>query len=158
MHDNSSWSPRKPTQVRRALNVLKRLRYRAHYRSVLHGFKHFNAAVRRYRLSAADKRRTLDYWHSYGISWVNLDWYRLYGAMLGTVNERMIPEELFRVELEDRINTECMAEAQGDKNSLSRMFPEVNQPKTLLRNINGYYFDGDYDTLTRTDARGLLES
>jgi hypothetical protein len=158
MQENSSWSPRKPSRVRRVLNVLKRLRYRLHYRGVLREFKQFNPAIRRFRLSTADKRRIRDYWRSYGIPSVNLDWYRLYGAMLGTVDERMIPEELFRVELEDRINTECMAAAQGDKNGLSRTFPAVNQPKTLLRNINGHYFDAGYAPLTRTAARGLLES
>jgi hypothetical protein len=128
------------------------------YRGVLREFKGFNPAISRFRLSFADKRRIRNYWKSHGIPSVNLDWYRLYGAMLGRVDERMVPEELFRVELEHLINTECMAAAHGDKNNLARSFPDVNQPTTILRNINGHYFGGAYDPLSKASARQLLES
>jgi hypothetical protein len=158
MSGDSTWGARKPTRVRRALDHLKRWRYRVQYWKVLREFRQFNPRIAAFALSRADKRRIRDYWRGYGIRSINLDWYRLFGALLGKVDERMVPEELFRVELEHLINTECMAVAHSDKNVLARDFPDIHQPVTVMRNMNGRYFDSDYRPLTRGAAWDSLRS
>jgi hypothetical protein len=158
MQEHSSWSPRKPTRVRRVLDRLKRLRYRVHYWKVLRELRRLNPEITRFTLTAAEKKRIKDYWAGLGIRSINLDWYRLFGATLGAVDERMVPEELFRVEFEHLLNDERMAAANSDKLMLARNFPDINQPVTVLRNIHGCYFDGSYVSVDRGAAWDLLRS
>ena len=53
------------------------------------------------------------------------------------------------MQLEPMLCRRDVAPAYHDKNQLDRLFPDVQRPRTVLRNIYGNYFDGDYRPVPR---------
>jgi hypothetical protein len=108
------------------------------------------------RLSRNESRTIRQFWSRHGIGWINLDWYRLFKTLIGEADPRFIPEEVFRLAIEPVLCRRDVAMAYHDKNRLDSLFPDVQKPKTLLRNIYGRYFDGEYNPVDATQARRLL--
>ena len=46
----------------------------------------------------------------------------------------------------------------SDKNMNDMHFPKIDQPKTILRYIDGLFFDSGYSIISKRDAHSLLES
>jgi hypothetical protein len=51
-----------------------------------------------------------------------------------------------------------MAKAYADKNLYNKRFPDVDTPKTIIRNMNGRFFDEKYNLLSDEDAVNLVMS
>lgn len=146
----------RPSRTRHYLELAKRWRYRLTYRRTLsHMLRHL-PQVQKYQLTGAQRREITDYWRSHGIDWVNLTWYRIYGALTGHVDPTWVPEDTFRVEIEPYLCAESLAGAYADKNMLQQRLADMPQPRTLLRNIHGRYFTGDYELVSPAQARDML--
>ncbi len=151
-------SPLQVTLVRRGLGWAERLRYRWEYRGRLLALLKLVDPKGTTRLTYHERVRIRDYWAQYDISLVSPLWYRLFKALTGRVDPRYIPEELFRVQLEPMLCRRDVAPAYHDKNQLDRVFPDVERPRTILRNIYGNYFDGNYQPVSRELVTELLAS
>lgn len=144
--------------MRRLLNYAEQFRYAMEYRRRLGEIMARLPQARQYPLSYAARQEIRNYWRGYGINRVNLNWYRLYGALLGNSDPRMVPEEIFRVFIEPRLCRRDVASAYHDKNQLDKLFPEAARPAVVLRNIYGRYFDGDYALLSGSRLTDYLAS
>ena len=71
---------------------------------------------------------------------VPVAWHRYMYSRTGEFYENYIPTSLFRIELIGRMNRWDRVGTFSDKNLSDVFLPNVNQPKTILKNLNGYYY------------------
>jgi hypothetical protein len=136
------------TVVRRAMRRAELLRYWWEYRGRLATLlKHVDSYGS--RLTGEERRSVRAYWSRYDISFLNLDWYRLFKGLTGRVDPRYIPEETFRTRLEPFLCRRDVSAAYHDKNQMDRIFADVARPRTIVRNIYGAYFDDSYQPIKR---------
>jgi len=153
----SPWEMRRPTRVRQLLDQMERIRYALMYRKILKGDQKRNADIRGYRIGRARTKEIRSFWRGHGVKHVNLDWYKLYGGLLGKVDPRFIPEETFRIEIESHLNSRGLAGAYDDKNLIDMRFADFRRPATVLRNMHGIYYDAAYQPLNRAAVLAVLK-
>ncbi len=111
-----------------------------------------NKLVQSKKLSSPQKSEIRNFYKTYGFNKVNCEWHRFYTTCNGIFSVKYIPEDLFYLILEPKLNRYDFAPALSDKNLLNQLFPSVRQPETIVKNISGiYYFDGeiiDFKTVT----------
>ena len=142
--------------MRRALQRAELVRYWWEYRGRLRELLRVADPDGRARLTSGERSAVRDYWRRFGISYVNLDWYRLFKALNGAVDPRYIPEETFRTRIEPILCRRDVSAAYHDKNQIDRLLPEVTRPRTIVRNIYGAYADEHYRPLDRDAVLGHL--
>lgn len=91
---------------------------------------------------------------------INTDHYRLFAAYTGD-DPALLTEDICCNIVEPLLNPMRMTPYYADKNTADRIFPSGSMPRTLLRRINGAYFDGRYrpipaDALTDERLSGLI--
>ena len=80
-------------------------------------------------------REVPTYWHQY-----------LYSRN-GVYSEKYIPASIYNSEIIYRLNKFQFRHAYVDKGFYDTLFPDINRPKTIIKNVNGYYYD-DHNALT----------
>lgn len=78
----------------------------------------------------------------YGIKNVDVRWHRFITASNGQFSTGYLPEDLFYIELEPKLNNRNLSYALGDKNLLDKLFPMAKQPETVVKCINGFFYVG----------------
>jgi Sugar-transfer associated ATP-grasp len=146
-----------PSMIRRAFSpypFYERWRYQRKIKQL----KKDNPQAFRTKLAPGVEREILAYWRSFGVK-VNLDWHRGYIGICGGENvHRYIPEDIYYAYIERAFNRHELADPYADKNSYDRLFPNILGPVTLLRRINGRFYDRDYKSLAQKQANELLSS
>ena len=84
-------------------------------------------------------REVPTYWHQYLFSRNNM-W-----------SEKYIPASIYNSEIIYRLNKYQFRHAYVDKGFYDTLFPDINRPKTIIKNVNGYYYD-DHNVLTVDEA------
>lgn len=84
--------------------------------------------------------------------------HRFFITLNGIEKPGYLSESVFYCSFEPRLNNFSMASAYSDKNIYQRIFEYVKQPGTVLRYMNGQYFDAKYSVLTPENAQELLSS
>ena len=84
-------------------------------------------------------REVPTYWHQY-----------LYSRN-GLWSEKYIPASIYNSELIHRLNKFQFRHAYVDKGFYDTLFYDINRPKTIVKNVNGYYYDGQ-QPLTEVEA------
>ena len=84
-------------------------------------------------------REVPTYWHQY-----------LYSRN-GVYSEKYIPASIYNSEIIYRLNKFQFRHAYVDKGFYDTLFPDINRPKTIIKNVNGYYYD-DHHALTLEEA------
>ena len=79
------------------------------------------------------------YWHQY-----------LYSRN-GRWSEKYIPASIYNSEIIHRFNKFQFRHAYVDKGFYDTLFPDINRPKTIIKNVNGYYYVGQ-SPLTESEA------
>lgn len=69
-----------------------------------------------------------------------------------------VPLDFFFCQCEPYFNHPLDGISYSDKNMNDMHFPEIEQPKTILRYIDGLFFDSSYSIISKRDAHSLLES
>lgn len=146
------------TLVRKALRQAELARYWWEYRGRLAALLRQVDPAGSVRLESAERTAIREFWSRYGVSYVNLEWYRLFKALNGSVDPRYVPEETFRTRLEPFLCRRDVSAAYHDKNHMDRMFADLQRPRTVLRNIYGAYFDEGYQPLRRDAVATHLEA
>jgi Sugar-transfer associated ATP-grasp len=137
------------TLVRKSLRRAELLRYWWEYRGRLATLLRHVEGGRSAQLDGRERTAIRRFWKQYGVSYVNLEWYRLFKALNGSVDPRYIPEETFRTRLEPLLCRRDVSAAYHDKNQMDRTFADMQRPRTVLRNIYGAYFDEAYRPVRR---------
>jgi hypothetical protein len=150
--------PHRDTVVRQALRRAELLRYWWEYRGRLGTLLKHVDTTNSSRLTGDERHQVRSFWSRYGISFINLDWYRLFKSLTGKVDPRYIPEETFRTRLEPLLCRRDVSAAYHDKNQMDRIFADVSRPRTVLRNVYGVYFDAAYQPIRRDAVPEFLAS
>lgn len=77
--------------------------------------------------------------------------YRVFSHFIGT-NQNIVPEETSHFKVEPYLNSRQMAPFYSDKNMFDKLLPTRYLPKTILRRIDGYFYDANYQSINLTDA------
>lgn len=80
------------------------------------------------------------YYKKYKIKGVRTEWHRFYYDCNTTFSVAYVPENLFYIDIEPKLNQEVYFPSFADKNILAKMFTAVKQPETVVKNINGFYY------------------
>lgn len=84
-------------------------------------------------------REVPTYWHQY-----------LYSRN-GIWSEKYIPVSIYNSEIIWRLNKFHFRYAYSDKGFYDTLFYGINRPRTIVKNVNGYYYD-DHQPLTEAEA------
>lgn len=80
---------------------------------------------------------------AYGFRNISLKWHTFYKDLHEEEVLEFIPENLFYSRIEQALNKGIMYPALEDKNLLDKFFPPSILPKTIVKNINGFYYVND---------------
>ncbi len=90
------------------------------------------------------------FWKTYGQS-ISVDFHRWYSSCNQIKDVRYIPEDLFYDKIERHFYKQELVLAYCDKGMYKRLFPNVNQPKTIALNMSGIFYDNNYEIITVND-------
>lgn len=99
----------------------------------------------------------LAYWERYGIKPSKI-WYDLYCNKDGKYDPRYIPEDLYWKVFYPTMNRPSFRHAYTDKCSYEQMFPYLKQPRTIIKNSNGCFFNGSGEIIRFSQAIKILKS
>lgn len=100
-----------------------------------------------YRGSAREFRETVkSYWKKYGVK-PRKYWYDLYCNGMDSYDPRFVPDSMWYYTLLPYFNNLIMRKPYADKCMYSKLFPDVRKPQTIVKNIAGYYYNGDGEKL-----------
>lgn len=68
---------------------------------------------------------------------------------------RYIPDDLYYTAIDQHFNNRKYGWGVNDKNYYSLLFPDVKQPETIVRKINGIYYDASYHMFSEDCAMRL---
>lgn len=105
-------------------------------------------------LTSSSDRCISDYWH--GLARVDKESIGIYNRLYdeNSFDPRFIPADLFFCFIDPFYNNSDAAEWLDDKNLYDLLFPDVYQPITIGRKVNGLYFDKNYKT---TDIKAIID-
>ena len=144
------------TLVRKTMQRAELVRYWWEYRGRLATLLRHVEGAQSVRLDAGERQQIRAFWSRYGISYLNLEWYRLFKALNGSVDPRFVPEEIFRTRLEPLLCRRDVSAAYHDKNQMDRAFADLPRPRTVLRNVYGAYSDEGYTPVRREEVAAHL--
>lgn len=99
----------------------------------------------------------IPFWSKYGIKPKKM-WFDLYCFKDGKYDPRYIPEEIYWREIYPALNETSFRHAYTDKCFYNQLFPYLKQPRTILKNSNGCFFDGSGNMISFSQAKDLLKS
>lgn len=108
------------------------------------------------KLTKEQKKQIKEFWKPY--CRVSTKWAQYYSTKNGRFDPRYIPNTLYYTKIDQHFNARKLGYGFNDKNYYSRIFPNVKQPKTLVRNIGGVFFDNDYLQISIQEAIKLVVS
>lgn len=129
---------------RRITNYMTSFRERLWYQEDLAGFREKKAQCEITPLSKSQKKEIKAYWKELAGVNVPTDWHEYFYSRNGEFSVRYVPTCLYHSSLIFRLNLRPLSMAYTDKNAYDNYFADVRRPETLIRNINGYFFDGNH--------------
>ena len=78
-------------------------------------------------------------------------WHQYLFSRNGVYSEKYIPASIYNSEIIYRLNKYQFRHAYVDKGFYDTLFPDINRPKTIIKNVNGYYYD-DHKSLSLEEA------
>lgn len=120
-----------------------RLNYHFVYKKYmkLNGFKNT-------RVLGEDK--WIERWSGLGIK-PNPIYYRFFSKYIGN-DFNIMPEDIGHLVIEKYLNKDCYLGYYEDKNMFDKILPQNFTPRTLIRRINGFFFDESYAPIHHTDS------
>ena len=75
---------------------------------------------------------------------VPTDWHQYFYSRNGFWSEKYIPTSIYNTEILWRLNKFHFRYAYADKGIYDSMLSDINRPQTIVKNVNGYFFDGQH--------------
>lgn len=95
-----------------------------------------------FELTLSEKQDIENFWKPYG--GVSTDWCRYYYSKNGIFDPKYIPNTLYYTKIDQHFNNRKLGWGFNDKNYYSLIFPDVLQPKIIVRKIGCLLFSNDY--------------
>jgi hypothetical protein len=89
-------------------------------------------------------------------SFVNPDAFHIYYTLHGIKDLQMVPNAVYKAYIEPSLNDYTMSKVYKDKNNYDRLLNREYLPNTILRNMAGVYYDGDYKSQSDQNVRDIL--
>lgn len=96
------------------------------------------------------------FWGKFGFK-VDTMWQQAYISVNGIEDHRYIPEDIFYIFIEPNLNRKDLYRAYVDKNNYDKVFAGFKIPRTILRNVNGKYYDGNYEKIKVVNINDFLK-
>ncbi len=74
----------------------------------------------------------------------------------GTFDPNIVPENIFRSKIEMKLNNQIFKTTWSDKSYFSWWFDKEIFPTNIVININGYYYDSNYNIISLDKALELI--
>ena len=103
------------------------------------------------KLTAEQKKAVQEYYKQFCGHKVSLAWHRYMYSRTGVFSVKYIPTSLYRTELIGRMNRWPCVGVFSDKNISDLFFPDIPQPRTILKNQNGFYYS-DNRVISKEEA------
>lgn len=78
-------------------------------------------------------------------------WVNLFYSVYGTADKEFIPVHIYNKHIEPSLNHNLLVRAYKNKNFYGKYFGESINPKTILRRMNGLFYDSEYQTISLSD-------
>jgi len=98
-------------------------------------------------LSNSQKKEIKTYYARFGFKNINTNWHQYYTHVSGRFHKEYIPVELYLNVIEPQLNMLTKPEILTDKNLLDKLFNSIEQPETIVKNINGVFFDKNHNII-----------
>ena len=99
----------------------------------------------------------LKYWEPYGVK-PKKYWYTMYCDGRTAYEPRYIPDTMWYGDILPYFNNLMVRRAYVDKSMYTKILPDLKKPVTVVKNIAGYFFNGDLDQpITREEAVALCK-
>lgn len=89
----------------------------------------------------------------------DLRWHRYFSYFTGNFDARYLPDTVFALGMECKLNPRKIAVEMEDKARLPILYgsvPNLVLPKTVVLNTSGIYYDGAYNVVSKTRAEELV--
>jgi len=111
------------------------------------------AGLKLKKLSKEQKNAIQTYFLSKTGKKINTRWHQYLYTVNGNFDVRYLPLDLYYGTLLSKLNCDVsMCRAYADKNLTTKLFPDVLQPKAIIKNIQGLYYDSNDCPTTRIKA------
>lgn len=115
-----------------------------------------NLSKRGGKIRRLTKEQKLEVYKIWGKVDINL--HELIYSATGVFSPEYCPLVHFRIDMENVLNDQRMAHAWSDKNYYDKFFPSVEFPESIVRNINGIFFDKNYKIISESEAISLIKN
>ena len=105
-------------------------------------YKQMVSGVKLNKLSKEEKEEIRSYYEKHLGNAVNPRWHQYYYSINGCFTPKYVPLGLYYADILPLMNDRSVTKAYADKNFTERLFPDVLQPKSIVKNINGFYYEG----------------
>ena len=82
-----------------------------------------------------------NYWKLHWGKPINPVWHLALSEVTGKKDVRFIPDDIWREEIFPVLNSRRISPCYNDKNLSDILFGGIKQPMTVVKNINGYFYD-----------------
>lgn len=103
------------------------------------------------QLSATQIKDIKEYWKTLTGKDVPVYWHEYFYSRNGEYSLQYIPTCLYHSSIIFRLNSRPLTMAYTDKNSYDNYLTDVWRPQTIIRNINGYFYDAE-KPISRAEA------
>ncbi|QYZ79860.1 hypothetical protein E2N92_10715 [Methanofollis formosanus] len=97
------------------------------------------------------------YWKAQGFKDVDRRWYLFYRNCSGIDDVRYVPENIYYNKIEPNLNNQYLSFGYADKNFYERRYNPDLFPETILRCINGIFYDRFYNKIDENDSHSILD-
>lgn len=131
--------------------MMTQYRQKAWYKEDIDDIKKKMTQCEMVPLSAAQKKDVVAYWHSLTGMDVPTYWHEYFYSRNGQFSLQYVPTCLYHYKILYHLNFRPFTMAYIDKCLFDWYFPDVHRPQTVIRNINGYFYD-DKKAITKEEA------
>ena len=145
------------TSIKKTIKKARKMIVREHaYRSRL-PFVHKLVKKNNCPELSKDEIKTInDYWMQFGIRIPDKSWFQLYYAITGIKDPRFIPQEIAFYSIQPFYNNAKFTEAYKDKNAFDTFIAPECFPKTIIKRIDGLFYDCNEKYITDSVTESSL--
>jgi len=97
------------------------------------------------------------FWNKFDVK-LNLEWHKAYSMINNNFDPKYIPEDLFYALIIPTLGNLNLSKAYSDKNNYDSFFPLIKKPRTMIRNMNGIYYDNNYNYLKSEEVNSIFSN
>lgn len=108
-------------------------------------------------LTKGQKRDIQNFYRKIAGTTVPTYWHEYFYSRNGFFSVNYVPTSFYHKELIYRLNNYHLRHAYVDKGIFDVFFPDVNRPRTIVKNLNGYFYDAERP-ISRSEALERCQS